>query len=151
MTDTSFRNVEVDPSAPLADWPAEAIEIVMDRGSMTDWRRLVAAIRRSPWGVVARTVATIAEWGEHSGVDALMLNAIETSRTDFDRAVRMKYANRIRAWRHAAGLTQREFASAAGTSASRLSDYENGKVAPTTDVLGRLERVAATFGVSGGV
>jgi transcriptional regulator with XRE-family HTH domain len=35
-------------------------------------------------------------------------------------------------------MTPRQFAAAAGTSASRLSDYENAKVAPTTDVLARL-------------
>jgi hypothetical protein len=32
---------------------------------------------------------------------------------------------------------------AAGTSASRLSDYENAKVAPTTDVLARLQYATA--------
>jgi len=31
----------------------------------------------------------------------------------------------------------------AGTSASRLSDYENAKVASTTDVLGRIEHIIA--------
>ena len=40
------------------------------------------------------------------------------------------------------GLSLRELAALAGTSASRLSDYENAKVAPTTDVLGRIEQVA---------
>ncbi len=40
-------------------------------------------------------------------------------------------------------MTLREFALEAGTSASRLSDYERAKVAPTTDVLARLEHVAA--------
>jgi transcriptional regulator with XRE-family HTH domain len=34
-----------------------------------------------------------------------------------------------------------KFARAAGTSAYRLSDYENAKVSPTTDVLGRLSHV----------
>jgi transcriptional regulator with XRE-family HTH domain len=41
-------------------------------------------------------------------------------------------------------MTLRQFALAAGTSASRLSDYEHAKVAPTTDVLSRLRHVAAT-------
>lgn len=35
----------------------------------------------------------------------------------------------------------RELAAAAGTSAARISDYENARVAPTTDVLARLEDV----------
>jgi DNA-binding transcriptional regulator YiaG len=50
----------------------------------------------------------------------------------------------IRSWRTQTGMTLRQFARAAGTSPSRLSDYENAKVAPTTDVLARLNHVAAT-------
>ncbi|HLW93883.1 MAG TPA: helix-turn-helix transcriptional regulator, partial [Solirubrobacteraceae bacterium] len=41
------------------------------------------------------------------------------------------------------GMTLRQFALAAGTSASRLSAYEHAKVAPTTDVLGRLRHAAS--------
>jgi transcriptional regulator with XRE-family HTH domain len=43
-------------------------------------------------------------------------------------------------------MTLRELARAAGTSASRLSDYENAKVAPTTDVLARLKLSARYSG-----
>ncbi len=51
-------------------------------------------------------------------------------------------AAQIRSWRIRSGMTLRQLALAAGTSASRLSDYENAKVAPTTDVLGQLGYVA---------
>jgi len=44
-------------------------------------------------------------------------------------------------------MTLRQYARAAGTSASRLSDYEHAKVAPTTDVLARLAHVQAFYGV----
>lgn len=67
----SFRNLDFDTTLPMDQWPAEAIETVIDRG-----------------------------------------------------------------------LTLRQFAQAAGTSAPRLSAYEKAKVAPTTDVLGRLAHVA---------
>ena len=46
---TTFRNVDVDPASPVDEWPAEAIETLMDRGSLSDWRRLAEAIRRNPW------------------------------------------------------------------------------------------------------
>jgi transcriptional regulator with XRE-family HTH domain len=140
---TGFRNLDFDPSAPVDEWPAEAIETIMDRGSLSDWRRLAAAVRRSPWGKVARTVETIASWGEHYGVDALMIEVIRQARDEVNLRGRLRYAQKIRAWRAGTGMSLREFASAAGTSASRLSDYENGKVAPTTDVLGRLRYVAS--------
>jgi DNA-binding transcriptional regulator YiaG len=137
-----FRNLDFNPDAPMDRWPAEAIETVMDRGSLSEWRRLADAIRQNPWGPAARTAETVAAWGEHYGIDALMINVIRHAREDIAQRGRAEYAAQIRSWRAQAGMTLRQFALAAGTSASRLSDYENAKVAPTTDVLGRLNHVA---------
>jgi DNA-binding transcriptional regulator YiaG len=143
-----FRNLDFDPSAPCDLWPAEAIETVIDRGSLSDWRHLAGAIRRNPWGPAARTTETVVAWDEHYGVDALMANVIRKAREEVALRGRVEYAERIRSWRAQTGMTLRQFAREAGTSASRLSDYENAKVAPTTDVLGRLEHVAAAHTTS---
>lgn len=140
-----FRNLDVDPSLPVKEWPAEAIETAIDRGSLSDWTLLAEAIRREPWGRVARAVETVVGWQEHYGVDALMEAVIAKARDDLTLRGRAEYAAQIRSWRSSTGMTLREFASAAGTSASRLSDYENAKVAPTTDVLGRLRHVAGVI------
>jgi DNA-binding transcriptional regulator YiaG len=139
----TFRNVDFDRAAPLDLWPAEAIETMIDRGSLSDWRRLAEAIRSNPWGPAARTTETVAGWGEHYGVDALLARVIRRARGEITRRGREAYAEQIRTWRAGTGMSLREFAREAGTSASRLSDYENAKVAPTTDVLGRLAYVAA--------
>ncbi len=139
-----FRNLDFNPTAPVDRWPAEAIETVIDRGSLSDWRQLAEAIRSNPWGPAARTTETVAGWGEHHGVDALMINVIRHARENVTFQGRAEYATQIRTWRTHTGMTLRQFARAAGTSASRLSDYENAKVAPTTDVLGRLNHVAKT-------
>ncbi len=139
-----FRNLDFDTTAPVDRWPAEAIETVIDRGSLSDWRHLAEAIRLNPWGPTARTAETVAAWGEHYGVDALVSDVIRHAREDVALRGRAEYAAQIRSWRAQTGMTLRQFALAAGTSASRLSDYENAKVAPTTDVLGRLQHVAAT-------
>jgi DNA-binding transcriptional regulator YiaG len=138
-----FRNIDFDVHAPVDEWPAEAIEIVIDRGSYSDWRHLAEAIRHNPWGPAARTTENVISWGEHYGVDALMSRVIQRARQDVALTGRTKYAKQIRDWRAQTGMTLRQFAHAAGTSASRLSDYENAKVAPTTDVLGRLSHAAA--------
>ncbi|HKH78878.1 MAG TPA: helix-turn-helix transcriptional regulator [Solirubrobacteraceae bacterium] len=139
-----FRNLDFDPTAPIDTWPAEAIETVIDRGALSDWRDLADAIRRNPWGPAARTTETVVSWGEHYGVDALMSNVVRRARESVIQHGRAQYAAQIRSWRADTGMTLREFARAAGTSASRLSDYEHAKVAPTTDVLGRLRHVAET-------
>lgn len=144
MTTIQFRNLDFDTAQPLDEWPAEAIETLIDRGSLSDWRELAHAIQRSPWGPAARTTETVIAWGEHYGVDALMANVIRRAREDITRRGRSEYAAEIRAWRTQSGMTLRQLARAAGTSASRLSDYENAKVSPTTDVLARLRHAAAT-------
>lgn len=73
-----------------------------------------------------------------------MSGAIRRAREEITLAGRVEYAARIRSWRTQCGMTLRQFARAAGTSAPRLSDYEHAKVAPTTDVLARLHHVAVT-------
>ena len=57
---TSFRNVDVDPSRPLDEWPAEAIEILIDRGMRSDWAWLIVAIEANPWGTASRTAENVA-------------------------------------------------------------------------------------------
>jgi ribosome-binding protein aMBF1 (putative translation factor) len=71
-----------------------------------------------------------------------MPDVIETERRRITAEIRRTYARRLRAARRATGLSLRDFAAHVGTSASRLSDYENAKTAPTTDVVGRIERIA---------
>lgn len=146
---TRFRNLDFDIQAPMDEWPAEAIETIIDRGTVSDWRRLANAIARNPWGPAARTADTIVGWGEHYGVDALICRVISEARHDLALEGRAMYAAKMRRWREQTGMTLRQFAQAAGTSASRLSDYENAKVAPTTDVLGRLGHVAAINATDG--
>jgi hypothetical protein len=137
-----FRNLDFDTAQPLDQWPAEAIETLIGRGSLSDWRRLAQAIRRNPWGPAARTAETVVSWDEHYGVDALMSNVIRRAREDITLKGRAEYAAQIRLWRTQSRMTLRQLARAAGTSASRLSAYENAKVAPTTDVLARLSHAS---------
>ena len=140
---TQFRNLDFDPTRPLDAWPQEAIETLIDRGTLSDWRALAAAIRRNPWGPASRTAERLTSYGEHYLVDALITDVIHRARTQIDLQARAHYAQQIRAWRATTGMTLRQLARLAGTSASRLSDYENAKVAPTTDILGRLHQIAS--------
>jgi transcriptional regulator with XRE-family HTH domain len=54
----------------------------------------------------------------------------------------MDAARLIRSARHAAGLTLRELAAAAGTSHSTLAAYETGAKTPTVDTLDRIVAAA---------
>lgn len=136
---TEFRNIDLDTSASIAELSFEAIQTIMSRGSLQDWQLLGAEIKRNPWGELARNVETIAGWNENYGVDALFLRHIEQSRSDVRRRAKLRFARRIRHLRRTLGLTLEQMAGRIGTSVSRLSDYENAKVSPTSEVLGRIE------------
>lgn len=137
----SFRNLDFDPKTPVDEWPAEAILTVIERGALSDWRELARAIRANPWGPAARSAEAVVGWGEHYGADALIATVVRRAREELVMSGRGRYAAMIRAWRTERRMTLRDFAALAGTSATRLSDYEHAKVAPTTDVLSRLEHV----------
>lgn len=140
---TRIRNVDFDSFLPIAEWPAEAVAALLDRGSFDDWHLLAREIRRSPWGPVARLVESISEWGDHGSVDSLMNDLIEKNRAEVTANGRARHARRIRELRQSTGMSLREFAALVGTSAARMSAYERGHTSPTTDVLGRIEHAAS--------
>ena len=137
-----LRHIDLAVDAPLAEWPMEALEALLDRGTIGDWRAIASEIARSPWGEVARTVDTIAGWDDHGEVDILMRTVIARARERVGADGRDRYATAIREMRRSTGLSMRAFAALAGTSAARLSDYEHGRTSPTTEVLARLEHAA---------
>lgn len=141
----AFRNVDVEPDAEPDAWPFEAVLAAIERGSLQDWRRLVAAIRAQPWGPCAQAVDTITGWGEHGGLDTLLGGWIQRARAEADDEAVREAGLRLRAVRSGLGLTQREFAPLLGTSAQRLSSYENGRVAPSVAFLGRVERARRLY------
>lgn len=76
----SFRNVDVDPAAPVETWPYEAIVSVIERGTVSDWAVLTVAIDREPWGVVARQVEEYLSYESPYGVGPLLERAIVRAR-----------------------------------------------------------------------
>ena len=68
---------------------------------------------------------------------------LERARAAADAEDRAQVAARVRAAITRSGLTAAAFATAAGTSASRLSTYANGKVVPSAALLLRIERIGA--------
>jgi hypothetical protein len=58
VTEPIFRNVSASPDDPVEQWPQEAIQAALERGSLSHWRRLARAIHADPWGPVATAVPT---------------------------------------------------------------------------------------------
>lgn len=134
-----FRNVEVEDDREPEAWPFEAILTAVERGSLADWSRLAAAVRLRPFGWCAQALDTIVSWGENPGLDALFESVIDECRADFDRRTCERFGELVRRARESHGLSLRELAPRIGTSASRLSSYERGTVAPSIALIGRLD------------
>ncbi len=142
MSTLSFRNVDVSPTDPVSTWPQEAIQTALERGGLTDWRGLAAAIKEEPWGPIARQVEDVLTYSRPYGVAAAFERAIEQSRDAAATAERNAVAAEVRDLIDISGLSQAEFASRIGTSASRLSTYVRGKVTPSAALLLRMRHVA---------
>lgn len=140
MTGLAFRNVDASPDDPVAEWPAEAIQTTLERGSLTYWRRLAEAIRAEPWGPVARRVEAVLAYSRPYGVAEAMERVIADARDATEADERRAVAAEISRLVDESGLTRAEFASRVGTSASRLSTYVNGKVTPSASLLLRMRR-----------
>lgn len=137
-----FRNVDIAPDAPVEAWPTEGVIIALERGSLRDWRRIASAVRADPWGPVARRLEDALAVTSPYGTAELMRRALARARRDAEARERSEVARRVGALLDASGLDRRGFAEAIGTSTSRLSTYLTGKVATSSTLLVRMERVA---------
>lgn len=139
----AFRNIDIDPDDPVQDWPTEAVLTALERGGLSHWRRLVAAVRDEPWGPVARRVEEALSVSRPYGAAELMEDALATARAHAEEQERAAVAAEIGELMTASGMTRAEFARSVGTSASRLSTYLGGSVTPSAAMLVRMRRVAA--------
>ncbi len=142
MSRLRFRNVDADPSDSVASWPYEALVTAVERGGLSDWRRIVAEVRRDPWGSVARDLEAYLSYSEPHGAVRMMARALERARDAARDDERSEVAERVRKLVARSGLSRAEFARRGGTSQSRLSTYCSGSVTPSAALMVRFERVA---------
>lgn len=141
----AFRNIDVDPSAPVEEWGFEGLLAAVDRGEAGDWRRIAQAVRRNPWGPVARLLEReVFDAAADSGVVGALRGMIALQRSRAEQAERNEVKSEFRALVQASGLPQGAFAERLGTSRTRLNTYLTGKVVPSATMLVRARRVCAT-------
>jgi DNA-binding transcriptional regulator YiaG len=138
----AFRNLTITPEAPVSQWPTEAVQIALERGDLTDWHRIVAAIRADPWGRTARQVEEVLSHSRPYGVAEAMQTALRRAREQAEAHERATVAAEIREAVRRSGLSRADFASRIGTSASRLSTYTSGKVTPSAALMLRIRHAA---------
>jgi DNA-binding transcriptional regulator YiaG len=140
----AFRNIEVTPADPVEQWGVEGIDTALERGSLRYWRRIAAAILADPRGKVAHEVEEALTFSRPYGIADLMDRIIESARAESSEDERRVVADEIAALVASSGLSRKEFAERIGTSTSRLSTYESGKVVPSAAMMVRMRRVTAS-------
>jgi len=147
----AFRNIDVDPAAPVEQWGFEGLLAAVDRGGALDWRRIAAAVERAPWGPVARLLEDeVFPAAEDSGVVGALAAMIAATRSRHEQQEREAVAAELSSLLQASGLTQGAFASLLGTSRPRLNTYLTGKVVPSATLLVRARRVCDELGRAAG-
>jgi DNA-binding transcriptional regulator YiaG len=143
MSPLAFRNVDVSPDEPVSNWPLEAIQTALERGGLSQWRRLATAVRAQPWGPVARQIEEVLSYDRPYGVAELMERVIADARKRVVTAERAAVAAEVAELVESSGLSRAEFAAMVGTSPSRLSTYITGKVTPSAALMLRMSRLGA--------
>lgn len=143
MSSLRFRNLDIDPSAPVAQWGVEGLLAAIDRGSLPDWRRIVSAINAEPWGPLASDLTAAIDLAEDRGVAATLGRGIDRAQQRAQNRAREEVSRRLAALVSESGFTAAEFAARLGTSPSRLSTYLSGKVMPSAALLVRAEAIRA--------
>jgi DNA-binding transcriptional regulator YiaG len=138
----AFRNLTITPDAPVSDWPTEAVQTALERGDLAAWHRIVVALQADPWGRTARQVEEVLSHSRPYGIAEAMETALARARQRAEESERAAIAAEIREAVRRSGLSQADFASRIGTSASRLSTYASGKVTPSATLMLRIGRVA---------
>jgi DNA-binding transcriptional regulator YiaG len=138
MSTLTFRNVDLSPADPVSTWPVEAIQTALERGGLSDWRRLARAVMAQPWGPVSRRIEEVLGYSRPYGVADLMERVIDRARSEAEQAERAAVALEISRLVERSGLSRADFASRIGTSPSRLSTYATGKVTPSAALMVRM-------------
>lgn len=134
-----FRNVVGTRADPVTTWPFEGLVETIEQGLVTDWKPVIAEIKRAPWGVVARRVERWTAFDPQDATALLFTLVVAHARDDAEHAERDEVASRVRHAIARSGLTAADFAREIGTSASRLSTYATGRVTPSAAMLVRIE------------
>ena len=134
---------DVDPSrpGPILRTPEE-VASTWDNGGLRAWRGQVAIIASNPWAPYGNELKELALAANRPAPVHAVEEAVRVYRSRFERRERELVAREIRQLVAMSGLSQRDFAAMAGTSASRLSTYVNGLVTPSATMMVRIRRVS---------
>ncbi|MFB8000590.1 hypothetical protein ACFC4G_48715 [Streptomyces sp. NPDC056002] len=109
---------------------------------MAVWQRIVAAIKRDPYGRTARQVEEVLQTARPYGVSKALSEVLVRTREHLEATERAEVAHQIQAMLRRSELQAPEFASRIGVSNESFADYLEGTVSPPASLLLRMQRLS---------
>ncbi|WP_018602756.1 hypothetical protein [Mycobacterium sp. 155] len=130
---------------PVEYWPTAAIRAALETDDMSVWQRIVAAVKRDPYGRTARQVEEVLETARPYGVSKALSEVLVRTREHLEANERAEVARGIQGLLRRSGLAPQEFASRTGVSNEDFAHYLEGKVSPPASLLLRMQRLSDRF------
>ena len=130
---------------PVEFWPTAAIRSALESGDITVWQRIVVAIKRDPFGRTARQVEEVLEAAAPYGISKALNEVLSRARAHLEANERIEASQHVRLLLERSGLTEREFASRIGVSATELAAFLEASVSPAASLMIRMRRLSDRF------
>ena len=130
---------------PVEFWPTAAIRAALETDDLAVWQRIVAAIKRDPFGRTARQVEEVLDTARPYGVSKALAEVLTRTREHLEANEREEVASHIRALLEHSGLSRQEFASRIGVRADDFAAFLGGRTSPSASMMVRMKRLSERF------
>lgn len=130
---------------PVEFWPTSAIRAALDNDDLEVWQRIVAAIKRDPFGRTARQVEEVLATEQPYGVSAALTEVLEKARQHLEANERAEVARHVRQLLERSGLGAPEFASRIGVNLDDFVEFTDGAATPSASMMIRMRRLSDRF------
>lgn len=130
---------------PVEFWPTAAIRAALETDDLAVWQRIVAAIKRDPFGRTARQVEEVLETARPYGVSKALAEVLTRTREHLEANEREEVARHIRVLLEHSGLGRQEFASRIGVPPDEFASFLGGQISPSAALMVRMKRLSERF------
>lgn len=130
---------------PVEFWPTAAIRAALETDDLSVWQRIVAAIKRDPFGRTARQVEEVLETARPYGVSKALAEVLSRTREHLEANEREEVARHIRALLERSGLGHQEFASRTGVPSAEFAAFLRAETSPSAALMVRMQRLSERF------
>ena len=130
---------------PVEFWPTSAIRAALDNDDLDVWQRIVAAIKRDPFGRTARQVEEVLETEQPYGVSAALAEVLEKAREHLEANECAEVARHIRQLLERSGRGAPEFASRIGVPIEEFTGFLDAATTPSASLMIRMRRLSDRF------